>query len=215
MFVPTRVKITKRKKTYEFVVPVDFARNIGIKVGQRMAVYADDDPHVIKKICAVPLQEDESSSYECEIRVLRQTSKYGMSLTIPTNVMAEMELERGDFLLIRVGEYKGLKFFMLKPDRPINEVVLQDNGDGTTTVNEYGLKPDGSRDTSRPVQKAIIPTEKAQKIIKQYEENPESVPEDVFQFKMIKFGVPDNYAGEKFLTLEDIQKDKDHKKFKS
>ena len=211
----TRVKITKKKKTYEFIVPVDFVREAGLKVGQNMAVYADDDPHVGNKICAIPLQKGESQAYKCEIRTLRQTGKYGMFLTIPTKVMAEMELKQGDFLLIRIGNYNGLKVLMLKPDRPINEILLQDNEDGTTTVNEYGIKPDGNMDTSKPVQKAIIPTEDAQKITKRYETDPESVPEDIFQFEMIKFSVPDNYTGKKFLTLEDIQKDKDHKKFNS
>lgn len=213
--MPTRIKITKRKRTYEFVVPVDFARDLGLKTGQSMAMCVDDDPHVGNKICAVPLQEGKPPLYECEIRVLRQTSKYGMSLTIPPNVMKEMELKQGDYLLIRIGNYKGLKFFMLKPDRPTKEILLQDNEDGTTTVNEYGIKPDGSMDTSKPVQKGIVPTELADKVAEQHKTDPESVPEDIFEFKMIRFSVPDNYAGERFLTKEDVQKDKDHKKINS
>ena len=44
MFVPaTRVKISKTKNTYEFIVPVDFAREIGLNVGQNMAIYVDDE----------------------------------------------------------------------------------------------------------------------------------------------------------------------------
>ena len=207
-----RVKITKVKKSYEFVVPAKFARALDLKAGQSMAIYIHDDPVIGNKICAIPLQEGESPSYKCEIRILRRTGKYGMYLTIPAKVMVEMELNRGDYLFIRTGEDKGWKYFMLKPDRPTKEILLQDNEDGTTTVNKYRLKPDGSRDMNIPVEKGIVSTKTAEKVVKMHETEPESVPDDVVEFEMIEFKVPENYAGEKFLTLEDVQKDKDRKK---
>ena len=210
--VATRIKISKKKKTYEFMVPANFAREIGLNIGQSMAIYVDDDPVIGNKICAVPLQEGESPSYKCEIRILRRTGKYGMSLTIPTKVMAEMELNKGDYLLIKIGEDKGWKYFMLKPDRPTSEILTQDNDDGTTTVNKYRLKPDGSRDTNMPVENGRVPTKTAEKVVKMHETEPESVPDDVVEFEMIEFKVPENYAGERFLTRDDVQKDKDRKK---
>ena len=212
----TRVKITKKKKTYEFMVPVNFARAFDLKAGQSMAIYTSDDPHIDRIICAILLPEGGSGPlYEREIRIVRQTSKYNMSLTIPAKVMTEMALNQGDYLFIRTGEDKGWKYFMLKPDRPTKEILLQDNKDGTTTVNKYRLKPDGSRDMNIPVEKEIVSTETAEKVVKMHETDPESVPDDVVEFEMIEFKVPENYAGEKFLTLEDVQEDEDHKKFNS
>ena len=209
----TRVKITKNKKTDEFAVPAKFARALDLKAGQKMAIYTSDDPHIGRMICAILLPEGGSGPlYERETRVLRQTGKYGMYLTIPTKVMAEMELNRGDYLFIKTGEDKGWKYFMLKPDRPTKEILLQDNEDGTTTVNKYKLKPDGSRDMNIPVEKGIVPTKTAEKVVKMHETDPESVPDDVVEFEMIEFKVPENYAGERFLTRDDVQKDKDRKK---
>ena len=209
----TRVKITKKKKTHEFAVPANFARALDLKAGQKMAIYTSDDPHIGRMICAILLPEGGSGPlYERETRVLRQTGKYGMYLTIPTKVMAEMELNQGDYLFIKTGEDKGWKYFMLKPDRPTKEILLQDNEDGTTTVNKYRLKPDGSRDMNIPVEKGIVPTKTAEKVVKMHETDPESVPDDVVEFEMIEFKVPENYAGERFLTRDDVQKDKDHKK---
>lgn len=209
----TRVKITKKKKTDEFAVPAKFARALDLKAGQKMAIYTSDDPHIGRMICAILLPEGGSGPlYERETRVLRQTGKYGMYLTIPTKVMAEMELNRGDYLFIKTGEDKGWKYFMLKPDRPTKEILLQDNEDGTTTVNKYKLKPDGSRDMNIPVEKGIVPTKTAEKVVKMHETDPESVPDDVVEFEMIEFKVPENYAGERFLTRDDVQKDKDRKK---
>ena len=212
----TRVKITKKKKSYEFAVPAKFARTFDLKAGQKMAIYTSDDPHIDRMICAILLPEGGSGPlYEREIRIVRQTDKYAMSLTIPTKVMAEMALNQGDYLFIKTGEDKGWKYFMLKPDRPTSEILTQDNEDGTTTVNKYRLKPDGSRDMNIPVEKGIVSTKTAEKVVKMHETDPESVPDDVVEFEMIEFKVPENYAGERFLTRDDVQKDKDRKKINS
>ena len=168
-----RVKITKKKKTYEFAVPANFARALDLKAGQKMAIYTSDDPHIGRIICAILLPEGGSGPlYEREIRIVRDTGKYAMLLTIPAKVMAEMELNQGDYLFIKTGEDKGWKYFMLKPDRPTSEILTQDNEDGTTTVNKYKLKPDGSRDTNMPVEKGIVPTKTAEKVVKMHETDP-------------------------------------------
>ena len=63
-----------------------------------------------------------------------------------------------------------------------------------------------------PVEKGIVSTKTAEKVVKMHETEPESVPDDVVEFEMIEFKVPENYAGERFLTRDDVQKDKDRKK---
>ena len=168
-----KVKITKKKKTYEFAVPAKFARALDLKAGQSMAIYVDDNTDIDRKICVVLLPEGGSGSlYERETRIVRQAGRYAMLLTIPAKVMAEMELNKGDYLFIRIGEEKGWKYFMLKPDRPTSEILTQDNEDGTTTVNKYKLKPDGSRDMNMPVEKGIVSTETAEKVVKMHETDP-------------------------------------------
>ncbi len=207
-----RAKISKLKHTFLITIPTDKVQRLDLKAKQRMAVYSDD--YSEKKIYAVPLGEDQPDPpYECSIRTLGTSTKYSLTLSIPTKIMKDMELEQGDYLLVRTGTEHGFKFLVFKPDRPDTETLIHHNEDGTSTVNKTSLKPDGTPDTSKAVVKETVQREVADKLVENIEAGGKNVAK-IFEFSNIDLFVPDDYEGEKFLTSDDIKKDTEHKKLR-
>ena len=207
-----RAKISKLKHTFLITIPTVAVQHLGLKAKQRMAVYADD--YSEKKIYAIPLMANQPDPpYECSVRTLAATSKYSLTLSIPTKIMNEFVLDTGDYLLIRSCTQNDFTFLVFKPDRPDSETRIYHNDDGTSTVNKVSLKPDGSPDTDKPTIKETIPTEDAEKLVENVETGRGNAT-DVFEYSNIELFVPDDYAGEHFMTSDDIKKDAEHKKFK-
>ena len=208
----TRAKISKLKHTFLITIPTVAVQHLGLKAKQRMAVYSDD--YSEKKIYAIPLMENQPDpTYECSVRTLGASTKYSLTLSIPTKIMEYMELEQGDYLLVRNNTQDGFTFLVFKPDRPDSETRIYHNDDGTSTINKSSLNPDGSTDTNKPTFKETVPTKTANKMIKNMEAGGKNVPK-IFEYRPIDLFVPEDYKGEKFLTSDDIKKDAEHKKLK-
>ena len=195
----TKVNIMKNTQICEIIVPEKIVHELNLHHGQRMAMYWWHSQSNAQKLHVVPLEKNESDPIlECNIRVVTAADKYNTTMTIPTKIMKGLNLKSGDYMLIGIENTGVSLYVMLQPDRPITDIT-QDNDDGTTTVNICSIKPDGSMDTNRPVQKRTLATKVAKSIVEKFKLDDENTHK-IYKVPNKKLFVPDDYNGDDILS---------------
>ena len=168
----TKVNIMKNTQICEIIVPEKIVHELNLHHGQRMAMYWWHSQSNAQKLHVVPLEKNESDPIlACNIRIVTAADKYNTTMTIPTKIMKGLNLKSGDYMLIGIENTGVSLYVMLQPDKPIADITRV-NDDGTTTVTQYSMKPDGSRDMNISVENETIPTKTAEKVVKMHETDP-------------------------------------------
>ena len=207
------VKVFKIKHTMYFNMPPEITRRFNLTAGQTMSVYVTRGIDTFDKICMIPTGKDQQESIHGIKRTLMKAGKYSISMSIPSGIVKNLNLNEGEQIPIRLGQHAdGTTLIVLRPDRPTKETIIQHNDDGTANVRVTHVQSDGNPDTDKPITKETISKKDADKLKKVLKENPESIPGDVFEYTNVDMSVPENYDGEEFLTDEDVQSDEDQEK---